>query len=293
MLLTMQTVLRRLLYERGQISEREVDIIFEAPTTERIERLWQPTISLFLYAIHENVELRQSSYQTVAANGRAERRPLPRRFDLRYMVTAISSEIEDEQQLLWRVLTTLVRHPQIPEAYLPLEVQALGIPLVAHVGREDEQQVLLSLWNSLGSPPRPALAYTVTVPIELAPVAEAPLVLQRTARYRRLSPGEEQASESGIQLGGLVRNQQGQALAGVHVALEGYAEESITDSTGRFVLGHLPPQRAILRLTPPTGPARRLVIDYGDDAAPAADQPGPRSVLSYEIVLEALPVLET
>ncbi|RAQ97514.1 Pvc16 family protein [Thermogemmatispora tikiterensis] len=291
MLLTMQHILLRLLYERGQINEREVDIIFEAPTLERIEGLWQPTISLFLYAIQENVELRQSSYQTVAANGRAERRPLPRRFDLRYMVSAISSQIEDEQQLLWRVLTTLVRHPQLPEALIPEEVRSLGIPLVAHVGREEEQPALLSLWSSLGGPPRPALAYTITVPVELAPVGEAPLVLQRTVRYRRLAPREALISESSLLLGGVVRNQQGEALAGVRVALEGRGQESITDESGRFVLNQLPPRRAVLRLTPPAGPTRRLILNYGDD--PAADQPGAHGSLSYEIILETLPAPET
>ncbi|GER84090.1 hypothetical protein KTAU_27270 [Thermogemmatispora aurantia] len=294
MLLTVQHILRRLLYERGQINEQEVAIIFEAPTPERIERLWQPTISLFLYAIQENVELRQSSYQTVATNGRAERRPLPRRFDLRYMVSAISSEIEDEQQLLWRVLTTLVRYPQIPEELLPEELRAGAVPLVTRLAQEDDAGPLIALWNGLGSPPRPALAYTVTVPVELAAVGEAPLVLQRTARYRRLSPGEGQALESAIQLGGLVRNQQGEALAGVRVALEGRVQESITDESGRFILSQLPPRRAVLRLTPPEGPARRLTLDYGgNDVAPAADQSGAPGVLSYEIVLEALPVLET
>lgn len=291
MLLTVQNILRRLLYERGQISEQEVAIIFEAPTSERIARLWQPTISLFLYAIQENVELRQSSYQTVAANGRAERRPLPRRFDLHYMVSAISSDIEDEQQLLWRVLTTLVRYPQVPEELLPEELRTLSVPLVTRLAQENEGGQLIALWNGLGSPPRPALAYTITVPVELAPVGEAPLVLKRTVRYRRLAPGEELVSESALLLGGVVRNQQGEALAGVRIALEGHPHESVTDSAGRFVLGHLPPRRAVLRLMPPAGPARRLTLDYGDDAA--ADQPGTRGSLSYEIVLEALPALET
>jgi transposase len=297
MLLTIQNILRNLLYERGKINEQEVAIIFEAPTRERLERLWQPAVSLFLYAIHENVELRQSSYRTVAAdNGRAERRPLPRRFDLRYMVSAISSEVEDEQQLLWRVLTTLVRYPQVPEELLPAELRALAVPLVSKLAQEDDSGQLIALWNSLGSPPRPALAYTLTVPVELALVAEAPLVLRRVARYHRHLPGEgeRQAVERGLVLGGVVRNEQGQALAGVRVALEGHAEEGVTDSAGRFVLGHLPPQRAVLRLTPPVGPARRLTLDYGDDSSPAVDQPGARGSLSYyEIVLERLPALET
>jgi hypothetical protein len=284
MLLTLQGILRRLLYERGQISEQEVDIIFEAPTQERVERIWQPTISLFLYAISENVELRQHSYQTVSGNGRAERRPAPRRFDLRYMVSALSSEIEDEHQLLWRALTTLVRYPQLPDELLPEEVRALAVPLVTKVCQEDEHQQLLGLWSALGAQPRPALAYTVTVPVEVLTVREAPLVLTRTARYTRLR--SEEVLETGIQVGGVVRNRSGEALAGVRVLLEGRVEESVTDAAGRFVLRNMPPQRATLRLVPPGGTPRRLTLNYAlaQEASGKADPP-----LAYEIVLDALP----
>jgi hypothetical protein len=287
MLLIIHHVLRRLLYERGQISEQEVEISFEAPTRERIESLWQPTISLFLYAVQENVELRQHGYQAVTANGRAERRPLPRRFDLRYMVSAISSEIEDEHQLLWRVLTTLLRYPQLPEELLPEELRATGVPLVTRLCQEPAEQLLLNLWSGLGVPPRPALTYAVTVPIELALVREAPLVLTRTARYRDRQGRD--LREQGVQLGGVVRSRQGLALAGVRVALEGRAEEVITDEQGRFLLRNLPPQRVALRLTPKEGAPRRLTLDYELSRPSTAS----RAMLAYEIVLDTLPASDT
>lgn len=288
MLLELHNILRRLLYERGQISEQEVDIQFEAPTQEHIERLWRPAINLFLYNIHENTELRQNNYQSVRGNGRAEWRPAPRRFNLRYMVSALSSEIEDEAQLCWRVLATLVRYPQIPVELLPEEVRALDIPLVTKLGEDDESQHLLSLWNALGVRPRPALAYTVTVPVELASMSEAPLVLTRTVRYTRLSPGE-QAVETGIQVGGVVRNQSGETLAGVSVAIAGRASESITDVEGRFVLRNMPANQATLHITPATGVSRLLTLAY------PAPRPGQATTNtpSYEIVLDTLPPVGT
>jgi len=278
MLYKLHTTLQRLLYERGQISPQEVDITFEAPTRERIERLLLPTVNLFLFEIEENAELRQNAYQTVRGNGRAERRQPPKRFDLRYMVSALSSEIEDEYQLLWRVLTTLVRYPQIPEEFLPEEARALEIPLVTKLGQSEESQRLLGVWNALGVQPRAALAYTVTVPVELAIVSEAPLVLTRTARYTRLPPGE-QASEARTQIGGVVRNKNGEALAGVRVAIEGRATESVTDASGRFVLGNAPAGQVTLSIIPADGRPQLLTI------ANPMSRSGQEGAPAYEIVL--------
>lgn len=285
MLPELHNILRRLLYERGQIGEQEVDIQFEAPTQEHIERLLRPAVNLFLYDIHENTELRQNSYETVRGNGRAERRPAPKRFDLGFMVSALSSEIEDEHRLLWRVLATLVRYPQIPNDLLPPEVRALDIPLVTKLCQEEESRQLLGLWNGLATRPRPALAYTVTVPVELASRIEVPLVLTRIARYTRVSPGE-QAVETGIQVGGVLRGKDGAALAGVKVSIEGRAGESITDAAGRFVLRNMPANQATLRITPASGTPRLLTLAY---PLPQAGQTA-SSTSSYEIVLDSLPL---
>src|SRR5947208_13954480 len=104
MLLAIHNTLQRLIYERGRINPNEVGIQFEAPTRERIDKLTRPTVNLFLFDLQENTELRQSNYEVTRNNGRAERRLVPRRFDLRYMVSALTTSVEDEHQLLWRVL---------------------------------------------------------------------------------------------------------------------------------------------------------------------------------------------
>src|SRR5437763_5719148 len=125
MLLELHTTLQHLLYKRGHISPHEIDITFEAPTRERIDKLTRPTINLFLFDLQENTELRQSNYEVTRNNGRAERRLVPRRFDLRYMVSALTTSVEDEHQLLWRVLVTLVQHPQLPAELLSDELRTL------------------------------------------------------------------------------------------------------------------------------------------------------------------------
>src|SRR5688500_15689657 len=95
--------LQQLLWSMGQIDSEEVDIRFEAPTKDWVASLTRPTINLFLFDVQENTEKRETNVQTIRSNGKAERRMPPRRFDLRYMVSALTTEIEDEHQLLWRV----------------------------------------------------------------------------------------------------------------------------------------------------------------------------------------------
>jgi hypothetical protein len=144
----------------------------------------RPTISVFLFDLHENMDLRRSDFERTHSNGRAERHTPPRRFDLHYMVSVLTTNIEDEHELIWRVLLTLIRHQQIPQEVLSEELRAVEPPLNTQVSQADEGQRLAGIWNALGVPPRPALSYVVTVPVEMNMVIEAPLVLTRTARYR-------------------------------------------------------------------------------------------------------------
>jgi hypothetical protein len=270
-LLELHDALRRLLYERGQISPREVAIQFEAPTRERVERLLLPTLNFFLFEVRENTELRQNAYQTRQVNGRAERRAPPRRFDLRYMVSALSSVSEDEHLLLWRSLTTLGRYSQIPEELLPVEVSALKIPLVTRLCEGEESQRLLNIWSALGTQPRAALAYVVTVPVDLATIIEAPLVLTRITRYTSKSFAE-QVLETGRLVGGVVRASNGEPLAGIRVSLAGRAGESVTNSEGRFVLSNVPAGQVNLSLISSGGQTRRVTIaDTEDRPVQAAD----------------------
>ena len=74
MLLELHNTLQRLIYERGNISPHEVDIMFEAPTRERIDKLIRPAINMFLFDLQENTKLRQGDFERTRSNGRVERR---------------------------------------------------------------------------------------------------------------------------------------------------------------------------------------------------------------------------
>lgn len=253
MLHALHPALQRLIWERGLISPDEVDITFEAPTRERIDRLTRPAINLFLFDLEENNDLRQTNWQVGRENGHATRHQPPRRVDLRYMVSALTTEIEDEHALLWRTLVTLLKYPELPEELLPEAITALALPVATKVNPGGEGRRLLDLWSALGAPPRSALCYSVTVPVDLDLVISAPVVLTRTARYRRTAGGDA-PTETRVHIGGVVRTREGAALAGVRVALvERAAESVVTDAAGRYTLRNVPQGEVPLSATLPTG----------------------------------------
>jgi hypothetical protein len=236
MLTNTSHALQQLLWSSGQIDSEEVDIRFEAPTKDWVASLTRPTINLFLFDVQENTEKRETNVQTVRSNGKAERRLPPRRFDLKYMVSALSTEIEDEHQLLWRMLSTLMKYQQLPQEVLPESLRSLETPLTTRIGNKEEGPNFLDIWSALGTPPHPALCYIVTAPLDLDIAIQTPIVLTRTTGYRRTTR-DEVTMETAIHIGGVVRSKKGQPLDGVKVKLDSSANDgSTTDASGRYVL---------------------------------------------------------
>ena len=250
--------LRALLYRSAGIPE-EVDVRFDMPTRQWIDSLVRPTISFFLLGVEENTDLRETGMQTVRGSGRAEKRMPPRRFDLRYMVSAPTTSAEDEHLLLWRALVTLLKHPQFPPEVLTEELRVLDPPLAGRVEKTEMGPNLLDVWSGLEAPPRPALLYVVTVPVELDFAFQAPLVLTRTARYASMPGGPIVAI--GVHIGGIVRRRDGSAVPGASVSLAGRGASAVTDALGRFVLAGVPEGKISLAVRPPGGDVREYTIE--------------------------------
>ncbi len=246
MLAAVEVALRNVIYDEGRIGPADVDVRFDAPTKEWIQRLVRPTVNCFLYGVLENSDLRQTGFQSTRVNGHAERKMPPRRIDLHYMVSAHTTEKDDEHRLLWRVLATLLRFPELPDERLPDDVRQLGVPLAMRVAQEDDNGQLLGLWGGLGVEPHPAIACVITAPLDLERVIESPLVLTRTLRFARGLDGVAEHTET--QIGGIVRDGHGVPLGGVTVAVEGSALRVQTNAEGAFVLRNVPSGPVQLRV---------------------------------------------
>jgi hypothetical protein len=237
-----------LLWERGLIDPQDVDVRFDVPSEEWVDSLTRPTINAFLIELRENTEKRDNAPVTTINGGRAERRMAPRRIDLTYMVSVVTADIEDENELLWRVLATLLKHQQFPSDVLPDSLRGVTPPLVARIAAKEEARNTFDIWSALGTDPRPAICYIVTAPMDLAVAIEAPLVLTRTARYRRMGARVEQpAHDVGVQIGGFVRNHAGEPVANVLVSPNGAEHGCMTRADGQYVLRGVP--EGTLRLT--------------------------------------------
>lgn len=240
MLLALHRSLQRLIYEYGKVDPREVAISFEMPTREHIDRLTQPTLCLFLHSIQENLDARQSSVESSSGSyGHAVQRWHFRPFYLHYLVTALTTNGEDAYQLLWRTLETLVRYPQIPSELLDEELAQVMPPPNGNVPQDTEVENLSGIWSSLSLPPYPSFSYVVTVPIRMAVIEEAPLVLRSTMRYGNMWAMRD-ATEVSRSIGGVVQNREGVPLAGVKITLAGSTMEYRTNTEGQFVVSHVP-----------------------------------------------------
>ena len=226
-----------LLRERGLIDPLDVDVRFDVPSEEWVESLTRPTVNAFLIELRENTEKRDNAPVTAINGGRAERRMAPRRIDLMYMVSVVTADIEDENELLWRVLATLMKHQQFPSDVLPDSLRGVTPPLVARIAAKDEARDTVDIWSALGTEPRPTICYIVTAPMDLAVAIDAPLVLTRTARYRRTGARAGQpAHDIGVQIGGFVRNRAGEPVANVLVSPNGAEHGCVTRADGQYVL---------------------------------------------------------
>lgn len=265
MLPELHAFLRDLLYTQGRIDPNDVDVLFEAPTREVIERLTLPAISFFLIDVQENADLRQATTPVRRANGFAERRVPPRRIDLHYMVSAISTEPEDEQRLLWRALATLLRYQKFPEELLPDGLRDLDPPLAARAAQADDDVRALDVWGALSTWPRPSFGYVLTAPLDLEITFQAPLVLTRTARYVRFS-GEPQHAETEVHIGGAVRLKDGRPAAGARIRPVGTAgPDVVVGDDGAFRLPGVRPGDIDLRIITPDGAERVVRVTVPSD----------------------------
>lgn len=278
MLADLRTTLQNLLHQRGRISEDEVDVRFEMPTRQWVESLTKPTINMYLFDVQENTELRTTTVQQTRSARMAEFRMPPRRFDLRFMVSMLTTIVEDEHLLLWRTLQTLMKYAQLPDDLLSDTLREARPAVIGQVSKTDDGPNLLDVWSALELPPRPSLLYVVTVPLELDIAYEAPLVLTRTVRYARPSP-EDEAAGRGIDpersvvfatgaptIGGTLRNHDGTPVAHALVAVVGGVASSTTNEEGRFTLRQVALGPLTLQITRGDTPAKQVVVQVPSES---------------------------
>ena len=267
MLPELHQVLKELIHSKGQINPSEVDVSFEVPSKEWADKLVRPTVNLYLFELQENTELRHAQFKTTQSNGFAQFHAPPKRVDVRYIVTAITTDSDDAYRLLWRVLGVLMRAPELEPALFPdgLKLEAQVVTKVAYA---ESGIKLLDVWSALSTEPRAAFCYVVTLPVDMDIVSEPfPFVASRSYGYRSLT--EDGGPESRSLIRGFVRDAAGTPLENVTVAtLSEPIRGTRTNAEGAFTLQTPKSDRFSVRVTRPNGQAETIDLQV---SAPSFD----------------------
>ncbi len=247
MLSGFDNTLKNLLVRRIPLDPDEVEVSFECPKREWAAKVLKPTVNLYLHDMRENVELRKTSWSTERGlNGglSGHRRP-PVYIDLSYTVTTWARNVADEHQLLWRVMTALMREPEIGEDVLQGALKAAGPPVKTLTAQADG--ILRNpgdFWGALDNDLKPVITYTATLAADLDVVREAPLVLTSIINIGDTGNGRRQRAL--IEVGGTVRQKpakKGAAREPIAAAVLTFPQLGLaaqSDREGRYRVGSMP-----------------------------------------------------
>jgi hypothetical protein len=190
--------LESFLRAKVPLSQREVDVVFEAPDGDWAAGISRPTVNLYLWDVRPNLSEREWGEELLERDDgkRYRRDPLPR-VDCRYLVTAWTTDVRDEHSLLGNVLGTLLLHPLIEMEYLQgLFASVRPLPRVQlRTGDGTENS---DFWSALGGQLKPGLDLVVTATVDAAlmtpagpPVEEVvPSAVRMNHREAMTSPTE-------------------------------------------------------------------------------------------------------
>jgi hypothetical protein len=156
--------LKELLVRKTPLDPAAIDVRFEVPNKEWSATVTRPTVNLFLYDLRENHELRSNDRFVARKDertGTESRAPV--RMDLCYMITAWTTDVADEHQLLGRILATLLRFPVLPADVLKGALTSQPSPLRAWLAQPERTPNAWDFWGNVEHRMKASLNFVLTV----------------------------------------------------------------------------------------------------------------------------------
>jgi Pvc16 N-terminal domain len=174
------------------LPKRQVDVSFEAPDRDWGASVVKPTVNLYLWDIRLSADEQHAGMELIEdEDGNRHRRPPQPRVACRYLVTAWTSEVRDEHQLLGSVLTTFLGNGQIVPEFLAGPYEGIRpVPSIAVAGPEGRDNS--DFWSALGGQLKPGLDLVLTATVDVKTLAE---VGPPVERYRLMLTDDERSSE--------------------------------------------------------------------------------------------------
>jgi hypothetical protein len=225
------------------LSAQDVDVAFEAPDRDWSAKLTRPTVSIFLWDIRRSTRHEQAGLEEVELDGRLVRRiPMPR-VELRYVLTAWTSDHGDERALLAGAMRAVLAHGEIPATYVPAALQGMPALRLLMDRTNDEQP---DFGTTLDGQLRPGIGLTVVAPVDTDAYTPAgpPVEVIELASVR---------SDTGAPSPSAVRRVAGEitdpgAVGTLVVSPRGSAT---VNTTGRFVIAAAPGDELVIGTEPP------------------------------------------
>jgi hypothetical protein len=266
MLNDFDNTLKQLLVRRVPLDPNDVEISFECPKREWSAKVLKPTVNLYMFDLRENLEMRRSAWiKEQGQHGATGMRQPPVYIDLTYFVTVWARNVVDEHHLLWRVMVTLMREPELGTDILQGVLKQVGPPVKAVTAQADG--VLRNpgeFWGALDNDLRPAVTYTATLSVDLDVLMEAPLVLTSVVNIEDLAQAPRgQLTAIGGTVHGRPAHQGGPrqgAVAGAAVTFPALGITVRSGDNGRYVVPDIPEGTHHVRVTTAGGAAAEAEV---------------------------------
>jgi hypothetical protein len=252
--------------ELASLGFDSIDVAFEAPTRDWSAKLTRPTVNVFLADLRRSQRpSRQGSSASAGGSGRVAEGIEPLRMDLMYAITAWAPSVIDEHRLLSQVLSVLYTYPKLDGELVPRlrdGSQAYGVTATV-AGERAEQRS--GFWRSVGGDYKPALDYVVTLAVESGLRVERGPAVRTTSVRTSLQDVPRGSTLELHNVGGTVRDADGEPVRDAWIAAPGLARLALTDADGRFRMVRVPAGTHEVRARGPEG----------GDASVEAVIPGP------------------
>lgn len=223
------------------LSAADVDVSFEAPDRTWSAKLNRPTINLFLWDIKRTTEHARTGIEEYEKDGVRMRRLALPRVELRYLVSAWTSEHSDERALVGGLLQTLLGHAAIPEEYVAQPLRGLS-PLLVQLTRSGDAN--LDVFKALEGQLKPALDILIITDVDTG--LGRPTATGVSEIGIGVTDTESGASTSARRVAGEVR-----VAGAAGCAVLSPRGSAVVDGTGRFLVRAQTGDTLTIELDPP------------------------------------------